>query len=485
MSTIKDLAPKEVWKHFYTLTQIPRPSKNEAEIIEYMKNFGENLGLETIVDEVGNVIIKKPATPGMEDRKGVILQGHLDMVPQKNSDKDFNFETDAIVTVIDGEWVTADGTTLGSDNGIGVAAAMAVLESTSLTHGPVEALFTIDEETGMTGAFGLKPGILDGDILINMDSEDEGELYVGCAGGIDVSATKSYTEEDVPAGYDAYLIHVQGLKGGHSGLDIPLGRANANKVLFRFMMQAEADLKVRLSKASGGDLRNAIPRESSAIVIVPSGSAGALETMVSDYQDIYQNEFAETEPGLAFTCEKTEMPSKVVPVEDQAKFIRGIVACPNGVQRMSQSMIGLVETSNNLAIASVKDGEFVALNLTRSSVDSAKEATAWKIAAVFHLMGAKVELSGDYPGWKPNMDSPILKTCQDVYNKNFGKIPEIKGIHAGLECGLLGGVYPNLDMISFGPTIRFPHSPDEKVKIDTVKKFWDFLVFILADIPEK
>ncbi len=483
MSTIKDLAPKEVWKHFYTLTQIPRPSKNEAEIIEYMKNFGENLGLKTIVDEVGNVIIKKPATPGMEDRKGVILQGHLDMVPQKNSDKDFNFETDAIKTIIDGEWVTADGTTLGSDNGIGVAAAMAVLESTSLTHGPVEALFTIDEETGMTGAFGLKPGILDGDILINMDSEDEGELYVGCAGGIDVSATKSYTEEDVPAGYNAYLIHVQGLKGGHSGIDIPLGRANANKVLFRFMMQAEADLKVRLSEASGGDLRNAIPRESIATVIVPSESAGALETMVSDYQDIYQNEFAETDPGLTFTCEKTALPSKVVPVEDQAKFIRGIFACPNGVQRMSQSMIGLVETSNNLAIASVKDGEFVALNLTRSSVDSAKEATAWKIAAVFHLMGAKVEQSGEYPGWKPNMDSPILKTCQDIYNKNFGKIPEIKGIHAGLECGLLGGVYPHLDMISFGPTIRFPHSPDEKVKIDTVKKFWDFLVFILADIP--
>lgn len=485
MSTIKDLAPKEVWKHFYTLTQIPRPSKKEEEIIAYMKKFGEDLGLETIVDEVGNVIIKKPATAGMEDRKGVILQGHLDMVPQKNSDKDFDFAKDPIETIIDGEWVTANGTTLGSDNGIGVAAAMAVLESTSLIHGPLEALFTIDEETGMTGAFGLKPGLLDGDILINMDSEDEGELYVGCAGGIDVSATKSYTEEDAPAGYDAYLIHVQGLKGGHSGMDIPLGRANANKVLFRFMMQAESDLKVRLSEASGGDLRNAIPRESSAVVIVPAESSSALETMVSDYQDIYRNEFAETEPDLSFTCEKTDMPSKVVPVEDQAKFIRGIFACPNGVQRMSQSMIGLVETSNNLAIASVKNGEFVALNLTRSSVDSAKEATAWKIAAVFHLMGAKVELSGDYPGWKPNMDSPILKTCQDVYNKNFGKIPEIKGIHAGLECGLLGGVYPHLDMISFGPTIRFPHSPDEKVKIDTVKKFWDFLVYILADIPKK
>ncbi|MEN8230308.1 MAG: aminoacyl-histidine dipeptidase, partial [Bacteroidota bacterium] len=477
--------PQEVWKHFHTLTQIPRPSKREAGITEYMKNFGENLGLETIVDEVGNVIIKKAATSGMENRKGVVLQGHLDMVPQKNSDTEFDFEKDPIVAMIDGDWVTADGTTLGSDNGIGVAAAMGVLESTSLKHGPIEALFTVDEETGMTGAFGLKAGLLDGDILINMDSEDEGELYVGCAGGIDVSALKSYVEEDSPTGHTAYMIHVEGLKGGHSGIDIPLGRANANKILFRFLMQAESDLNIRLSEATGGDLRNAIPRESQAIVLVPSNLEGKLEELVIGYQTIYQKEFSDTEPDLTFTCKKTDLPASVVPKQDQYKFIRAIFACPNGVQRMSQSMKGLVETSNNLAIAKVKEGEFLALNLTRSSVDSAKEATAWKIAAVFHLMDAKVELSGEYPGWKPNMDSPILKTCQDVYNKNFGKIPEIKAIHAGLECGLLGGVYPNLDMISFGPTIRFPHSPDEKVEINTVRKFWDFLVAILENIPEK
>jgi len=485
MSTIKDLAPVEIWKHFHTLTQIPRPSKKEAEIIEYMKKFGEDLGLETIVDEVGNVIIKKPATAGMENRKGVVLQGHLDMVPQKNNDRDFDFEKDPIETLIDGEWVTANGTTLGADNGIGVAAAMAVLESATLKHGPVEALFTIDEETGMTGAFGLKPGLLDGDILINMDSEDEGELYVGCAGGIDVSASKTYTEEDAPAGYKAYKVHVQGLKGGHSGMDIPLGRANANKVLFRFLMQAESDLKVRLAEATGGDLRNAIPRESHAIVLVPAAEAGAFETLVASYHELYRREFAETEPDLVFNCESAAMPLKVVPSGEQAKFIRALFACPNGVQRMSQSMKGLVETSNNLAIASIKDGKFEAYNLTRSSVDSAKEATAWKIAAVFQLIDAEVKLSGEYPGWKPNMDSPILKTCQDVYNKNFGKIPEIKAIHAGLECGLLGGVYPNFDMISFGPTIRFPHSPDEKVKIDTVKLFWEFLVHILEEVPEK
>jgi len=485
MSNIKDLAPVEVWKHFHALTQIPRPSKNEAEVIEYMKKFGEDLGLKTIVDEVGNVIIKKPATAGMENRKGVVLQGHLDMVPQKNNDREFDFEKDPIEALIDGEWVTANGTTLGADNGIGVAAAMAVLESTTLKHGPVEALFTIDEETGMTGAFGLKTGLLDGDILINMDSEDEGELYVGCAGGIDVSASKNYSEESVPAGHKAFKVTAQGMKGGHSGMDIPLGRANSNKVLFRFLMQAEADLKIRLAEANGGDLRNAIPRESHAILLVPDTNAEAFEKMVASYQEIYRKEFTDTEPDLSFTCEPTAKPSGVLPLTEQSKFIRAIFACPNGVQRMSQSMKGLVETSNNLAIASIKDGKFEAYCLTRSSVDSAKDATAWKIAAVFQLIDAEVTLSGEYPGWKPNMDSPILKTCQDVYNKNFGKIPEIKAIHAGLECGLLGGVYPNFDMISFGPTIRFPHSPDEKVHIDTVRKFWEFLVVILEDVPAK
>jgi dipeptidase D len=485
MSNIKDLAPVAVWKHFHALTQIPRPSKKEAAVIAYIKKFGEDLGLETILDEVGNVIIKKPATPGMEGRKGVVLQGHLDMVPQKNSDSDFDFEKDPIETMIDGEWVTANDTTLGADNGIGVAAAMAVLESTTMKHGPVEALFTIDEETGMTGAFGLKAGILDGDILINMDSEDEGELYVGCAGGIDVLASKMYTEENAPSGHEAYKVHVQGLKGGHSGIDIPMGRANANKVLFRFMMQAESDLKIRIAEAAGGDLRNAIPRESHAVILVPAADTGTFEALVASYQDIYRNEFADTEPNLSFSCEKTTMPTKVVPAKEQSQFIRAIYACPNGVQRMSQSMKGLVETSNNLAIARIEEGQFEAFNLTRSSVDSAKDATAWKIAAVFQLIDAEVTLSGEYPGWKPNMDSPILKTCQDVYQKNFGKIPEIKAIHAGLECGLLGGVYPNFDMISFGPTIRFPHSPDEKVKIDTVQKFWDFLVLILEEVPEK
>jgi dipeptidase D len=308
---------------------------------------------------------------------------------------------------------------------------------------------------------------------------------VGCAGGVDVSATKSYSEEDAPSGHKAYTVHVQGLKGGHSGIDIPLERANANKLLFRFLMHAESDLKIRLTEASGGDLRNAIPRESQAVVLVPASDAGTFESLVASYHEIYNNEFAETDPDLSFTCKVASTPAKVLPIEEQAKFIRAVFACPNGVQRMSQSMEGLVETSNNLAVARIKEGKFEVYNLTRSSVDSAKEATAWKIAAVFQLIGAEVTLSGNYPGWKPNLDSPILKTCQDVYHKNFGKVPEIKAIHAGLECGLLGGVYSNLDMISFGPTIRFPHSPDEKVNIETVQRFWDFLVKILEEIPEK
>ena len=479
------LKPNHLWKRFYEITQVPRPSKKEEKIRAYLKKLLSELNVKYKEDRIGNILANVPATPGYENAPTIVLQGHVDMVCEKNRDIKHDFEKDPIEALIDGEWVTANGTTLGADNGIGVSAAMAVLESTSLKHGPVEALFTIDEETGMTGAFGLKPGLLKGDILINMDSEDEGELYVGCAGGIDVSAIKSYTEEDAPSGHQAYTVHVKGLKGGHSGMDIPLGRANANKLLFRFLMHAESDLKIRLSEASGGDLRNAIPRESKAVVLVPASDAGTFESLVASYQEIYSNEFADTEPDLSFTCKNTSMPDSVLPIEEQAKFIRAIYACPNGVQRMSQSVEGLVETSNNLAVARIKEGKFEAYNLTRSSVDSAKDATAWKIAAVFQLIGAEVTLSGGYPGWKPNMDSPILKTCQEVYKKNFGKVPEIKAIHAGLECGLLGGVYPNFDMISFGPTIRFPHSPDEKVKIDTVQKFWDFLVKILEEIPEK
>ena len=485
MSDIKNLEPKELWGYFSEICQIPHPSKKEQKMVEFVKSFGKKLGLETLADESGNVVIKKPATKGFENRKTVVLQAHLDMVPQKNSDEKHDFEKDPIEAYIDGEWVTARGTTLGSDNGIGIAAAMAVLSSEDLKHGPVEALFTVDEETGMTGAFNLKPGYLDAEILINLDSEDEGELYVGCAGGIDVTANKTYREEPVPGGMKAYRLDAKGMKGGHSGIDIPLGRANANQVVFRFLMQAEADLDIKLAEAHGGDLRNAIPREGYAIVVVPGDKAADFENLVQEYDSILKNEYGDIEPDIAFNCSNTDKPAGLVPEDEQYGFIRSIYACPNGVQRMSTSMEGLVETSNNLAIVNIGSGNFEALSLTRSSVDSAKDATAWKIAAVFQLAGAEIELSGSYPGWKPNMKSPILKTMQGVYDKMFGKIPEIKAIHAGLECGIIAGAYPHLDMISFGPTIRYPHSPDEKVNIETVKKFLKFLVGTLEAIPEK
>jgi len=485
MSSIKELKPVELWKYFHDITQIPHPSKNEKKLVEYIVKFGREHNLETIIDRAGNVIIRKPATPGMENRKGVILQTHLDMVPQKNSDKVHDFLNDPIETVIDGEWVKANGTTLGSDNGIGVAAVLAILESKSIAHGPLEALFTIDEETGMTGANGLEPGLLKGEILLNLDSETEGEFCVGCAGGVNVNAKKNYSEEKTPPGMVAYKVMVKGLKGGHSGVDIALGRANSIKLLFRFLMQAEADFKIRIAETAGGDLRNAIPREAWAIVLVPELNQFKFEAFVRNYESVYRAEFAETETDLSFNCENVPVPEKVMSKEDQYKIIRAVYVCPNGVLRMSQSMKGLVETSNNLAIVRCREGKFEVFNLTRSSVDTAKEATAWRVAASFQLIGANVALEGSYPGWKPNMNSPILKTMVKAYKSKFGKEPEVKAVHAGLECGIIGGVYPGLDMISLGPTIKYPHSPDEKVHIPSVQKFYDFLSETLKEIPEK
>jgi dipeptidase D len=485
MSSILKLDPKPLWNYFHEITQIPHPSKKEARIVEYMKEFGKKNNLETIVDKVGNVIIRKPATKGMEKRMGVVLQAHLDMVPQKNGDKVHDFEKDPIETLIDGDWVKANGTTLGSDNGIGVAAAMTILSSKDIPHGPLEALFTVDEETGMTGAFALEPGKLKADILLNLDSEDEGELCVGCAGGIDVNIKKNYSLEPSPDGMAAFKVTAKGMKGGHSGVDIALGRANSNKIMFRFLMQAESDFSVRLAEVSGGDLRNAIPRESHSIVLVPVKKTAEFEAFVKGYQTMYKNEFADTDPDLSFICTKVKVPSKVLKKTDQYKMIRAVYICPNGVQRMSQSIEGLVETSNNLAIVRCIDGKLEVYNLTRSSVDTAKVAIAWKIAACFHLIGAKVELKGGYPGWKPDMDSQILKTMRDLYKKMFKKDADVKAIHAGLECGIIAGAYPSLDMISFGPTIKWPHSPDERVLIPTVTRFFDFLCETLKQIPEK
>ena len=484
---ISKLKPAEVWENFYQLTRIPRPSNHEEQIQQFIIEFGQKLGLETVRDEAGNVIIRKPATAGMEKLKGVILQGHLDMVPQKNSDKDHDFAKDPIETIIDGEWVRANGTTLGSDNGIGVAAAMGVLASKDLVHGPIEALFTATEETGMDGANGLKSGMLHGDILINMDSEDEGELYVGCAGGEDATARFSFTEVPVPADSISFKLNVTGLKGGHSGLDINLGRGNANKIFFRLLKEAYKVCGLRLSSIQGGNLRNAIPREAFGIVTVPYKTADKLVGLIAGLTTVIKRELSATEPFLKIELSKTEMPASLIDEQTQLNLTHAIVACPNGAIRISDSMPGLVETSTNLAIVkSDMDSKTISIScLMRSSVDTARAELGSRMDSVFSLAGAKVTFTGGYPGWKPNMDSPILKTMQEVYNNKFGRIPEIKAIHAGLECGILGGVYSHWDMISFGPTIRFPHSPDEKVNIESVSKFWDFLVETLKNIPAK
>jgi dipeptidase D len=484
-NSITNLEPKAVWTHFANLCNIPRPSKKEQKAVEYAAGFGRKLGLETLVDRVGNVIIRKPASPGMENRKGVILQGHLDMVPQKNSDVQHNFEMDPILPYIDGEWVKAKGTTLGADNGLGVSSALAVLEAKDLVHGPIEVLLTIDEETGMTGAFELKAGVLKGDILMNLDSEDEGELYVGCAGGLNASANVHYKEEKTPSGFAACRLSLKGLKGGHSGVDIHLGRGNANKFISRFLRAAAKKFDIRINYLEGGNLRNAIPREAFAVIAMPATQQTDFCQFVKEFETILSKEFKNTEPGLSFTCEKTEVPLVVMDHDFQKRFINAVFGCPNGVARMSDTIPGLVESSNNIAVVKAQNGEAGVLCLLRSSVDSAKEGLADRIAGIFELAGIEISFDGSYPGWKPNPDSAILKTMKSIYEKKFGKIPEIKAIHAGLECGIIGGVYPNLDMVSFGPTIRYPHSPDEKVNIESVVKFYAFLVETLKNIPVK
>ncbi|WP_439185240.1 aminoacyl-histidine dipeptidase [Carboxylicivirga taeanensis] len=482
---IAKLSPQGLWENFYKLTQIPRPSKKEGKAIDFIEQFGNSLGFTTIRDEVGNVIIRKPATPGYENRMGVILQSHVDMVPQKNSDKVHNFETDPIETYIEDGWVKANGTTLGADNGIGVAAALAVLQATDIEHGPIEALITMDEEAGMTGANALKPGLLEGDILLNMDSEDEGELYVGCAGGSDANIKFTYTDAEVPEGSVAFKLALTGLKGGHSGMDIVLGRGNANILMFRFLKFAVANLDARLASIDGGSLRNAIPREAFAVVTVAADQADDLVESLEEFEDIYKAEFGQVEPDLSFTAEKTDLPAALIDELTQDDLINGVIAAPNGVMRMSTDMEGLVETSTNLAIVKSENNEIHVKCLMRSSVDSAKEELESKMESVFRLAGAEVWFGGQYPGWKPNLESPILKTMQEVYNRKWGKVPEIKAIHAGLECGILGSAYPHWDMISFGPTIRFPHSPDEKVNIETVSLFWEYLVETLKNVPVK
>jgi len=482
---IRQLEPKALWQNFYSLTQVPRPSHKKEEIGAFLVNFGKSLGLETIQDEIGNVLVRKPATAGMENRKAVVLQAHMDMVPQKNSNVPHDFQKDPIDAYIDGEWVTAHDTTLGADNGIGLAAAMTVLQSKDIKHPAIEMFITVDEETGMFGAFGLQPNVLKGDILINMDSEDEGELYVGCAGGIDGDITFRYKEVEVEEGDVALKISLTGLKGGHSGVDINLQRGNANKLMFRFLKDAVADYEARLASIDGGSLRNAIPREAFAVVTVPEEDVDDLIGFVKEYEDLFIEEFKGVEEKISFTVEQVDLPTGLIPEEVQDDLINGVTACPNGVMRFIPELPTVVETSNNLAIIKSDGNSIILRTLMRSSVESRKEELASMVESVFLLAGAKVDLVGGYPGWKPNLDSPVLKLMTKVYEDKFGKTPKVMIIHAGLECGILGTHYPKMDMISFGPTIRYPHSPDEKVNIATVGKFWDYLLATLENIPVK
>lgn len=479
---IRQLQPHEIWKNFADLNAVPRPSKKEERVIAFMKKFGQDLGLETFEDAVGNVIIRKPATPGMEDRKMVVMQSHLDMVHQKNNDTDFDFDTQGIDMYVDGDWVKARGTTLGADNGLGVATIMAILESTSIAHPAIEALFTIDEETGMTGAMGLEGGILQGEILLNLDTEEDDEIGVGCAGGVDVTAHGSYQQE--PAEGATYQITLKGLQGGHSGMDIIKGLGNANKLMNRVLFALHNH--IRIAAIQGGSLRNAIPRESTAIVIIDKDN---LEAVMAQFEAIKQSlvaEFHLLEPEMSLElAAAASTASSVMSTADQDRLLKAIQAAHNGVFRMSPAIDGLVETSNNIAKVVVKDGALSVECLTRSSVESSKSDLAQGLQSVFELAGYSVTLSGDYPGWAPNMDSPILKVLEALYVELHNEQPYVAACHAGLECGILGRNYPQMDMISFGPNIKGAHSPDERASISSTQKFWNYVLEILKNIPKK
>ena len=481
---VAQLDPPEVWSQFEKLNAVPRPSKKEERVIQFIKEFGESLNLETIVDAAGNVIIKKPATAGMEDRKGVIMQGHLDMVHQKNSDTDFDFDSQGIQSEIhDDGWVRAKGTTLGADNGMGVASIMAILASDSIPHGPFEALFTIDEETGMTGAFELKPGVLTGSILLNTDTEDEGELCIGCAGGCDTNIEMNYAK--VESTGDAGLkISVTGLCGGHSGCDIHLGRGNANKIMNRLLWKAREQFGAEIISIDGGSLRNAIPRESFTVLAIKAAKADEFKTHPAEVAKTIQSELVRTEPDLSIKVEKTDVSSNAMSAEDQAKLINAIYAAPCGVIRWSDEMPGLVETSTSLARVKVEDGAAEIQFLSRSSVETAKNDLANQIQSVFELAGANVQHSGGYPGWAPKADSEIKTVMSQLYEEIFDQPVVVNAVHAGLECGIIGSHYPGLDMISFGPTIKNPHSPDEKCEISSVGKYWRYLLATLERIPK-
>ena len=483
--TVRSLEPKSLWNHFADLNAVPRPSKKEERVIEFMMNFGKKLGLETIKDEIGNVIIKKPGSKGMENRKTVILQSHLDMVHQKNGDTVFDFDSQGIRMRVNDDWVDADGTTLGADNGIGVATIMATLSSSEIAHPPLEALFTIDEETGMTGAKEMDGSLFQGEILLNLDTEDDDELSIGCAGGIDTNT--AYTCESIPTpdGYCFMQIDIKGLLGGHSGMDIDSGRGNANKWMARILWNISKKSSLLIGSFDGGGLRNAIPREAKCAIAVPATKLTSVKAEFEDQAKIIQNEYKSIEPNIHLKISEADKMPKVISESDTIKIINTLCCAPNGVYRMSPDIAGLVETSSSLARVLIKDEKFTTQSLQRSSVESTKDEIAMTIRCAFESMGCEVTQTGDYPGWQPNPNSDILVVMEQLYKELYNENPQVKACHAGLECGILGTHLPNVDMISFGPNIRAAHSPDEKVQISSVQKFWDFYLETLKKIPSK
>ena len=484
--SIKDLEPKVVWGNFYGLTRIPRPSKHEGKVIEYLLNWGKEHNVEVFKDETGNVIFRAPATPGFENRRGVILQGHMDMVPQKTSDSSHDFLKDPIDAYIDDEWVTADRTALGADNGIGVAMGLAVLEDPSVQHGPVEVLVTYDEETGMTGATALKPGILQGDILINLDSEEEGELCVGCAGGLDVCAEFKYRKYNTKPGYKGLKLTVKGLQGGHSGMDISLYRANANKVMARILLPLMEVFGVQVVNFTGGSLRNAIPFEAEVETVVPAENLESVKKLIGNIFDEIKSEFIDSDPGAVLFVEDVPAAPKYIQGSVMLNAVKGLIACPSGVIRMNQTMPGLTETSINMAIVRTERGRISVHSLMRSAVDSAKAWLAQRVRCIFEIAGAdEIEFKGGYSGWTPRLDTPMNRVMMEQYEKVYGTPMKIMATHGGLECALLGAKYPHWEMVSVGPTIKYPHSPDERVNIASVGRTWEYLKEVLKNVPEK
>ena len=478
---IEELAPQCVWKNFYALTQVPRPSGHLEKIQQFLLDFGKSIGVETWKDNAGNIVMLKPATPGLEKRKGLVLQAHMDMVPQKVADSPHNFLTDPIPAYIDGDWVKTHGTTLGSDDGMGVAAIMAIMADKKLKHGPLEGLITADEETGMYGAFGLKAGTVQGKVLLNLDSETEGELYIGCAGGVDVTATMQYMEIEPEEGRKAFRVTLKGLRGGHSGLEICEGRGNANKLMGRFMREAVLQCGAGLSQWQGGNMRNAIPRDAFVVITVDENKERKLKTLAKRCQALFAEELNTIENGITLTVDKCELPESETPEEIRDNLINAILACQNGVLRYIPTIPDTVETSSNLSIVTIGEGKAEFSLLVRSSSDSMKMYQAVSLESCFTMAGMKVDFSGAYSGWQPNVESHVLAEMRKAYKKLFGKEPEVKVIHAGLECGIIGAVNEGMDMISFGPTLMSPHSPDERVHIPSVQKFYDLILHVVED----